>query len=125
MIHGMTDGVPIGVRIARRRQALGMRQEDLARKVGVSRAAVSNWEAGKHFPLRKLGAVEEVLGISLAGDDAPPSVIPGDVEAWIRYRYRHDPEYIQRALAALEDALTPRPPPSSPGEAEPRRHRAG
>jgi len=67
----MADGIPIGTRIARRRQALGMRQEDLAARVGVSRAAVANWESGKHFPLRKLGAVEQALGISL--DDEPES----------------------------------------------------
>ena len=79
----MTDGVPIGVRIARRRQVLGMRQEDLARKLGVSRITVSNWESGKHPPKRKLGAIEAVLGISL-GDEPEPDILPDGVRDDIR-----------------------------------------
>lgn len=71
MILVMADGLPIGIRIARRRQALGMRQEDLARKLGVSKSSVANWESGKHFPKRKLGLVEQVLGISLDGQPEP------------------------------------------------------
>ena len=60
-------GMPLGMRIKRRRQALGMDQKDLAERIGVSRATVANWESGKHFPLRHLGAVEQVLGIDLTG----------------------------------------------------------
>lgn len=85
MIHVMADGAPIGVRIARRRQALGMRQEDLARKLGVSKSSVANWESGKHFPKRKLGAVEAVLGISLDGEPEPePDILPEGLRDEIR-----------------------------------------
>ena len=59
----------LGQRIMRRRQALDMSQEKLARLIDVSRDTVSNWETGKHFPKRKLGRLEEVLGISLDGRD--------------------------------------------------------
>lgn len=72
----MNDGMPIGTRIARRRQALRMTQEDLARELGVSRAAVANWESGKHFPSRKLGAVEAALGITLDGPEPEADVMP-------------------------------------------------
>ena len=121
----MAHGAPIGVRIARRRQALGMRQEDLARKLGVSKSSVANWETGKHFPQRKLGAVEEVLGISL--DDAglepdPYPNVPPDVAKYIRGRWRRDPAEAAAILADLEAVLSPRPRPEQPpGEDAPRR----
>lgn len=55
----------IGTRIAKRRQQLGMRQEDLADALSVSKSTVANWESGKHFPQRNLGAIEAVLGVNL------------------------------------------------------------
>lgn len=67
----------IGRLIRKRRQALGMRQHELAAKVGVDRSAVSNWERGQHFPLRYQGALEEILGIDLDDDGTqglPPIV---------------------------------------------------
>lgn len=54
-----------------------MRQEDLARKLGVARVTVSNWESGKHPPKRKLGAIEAVLGISLSDEPEPDLLPPG------------------------------------------------
>jgi transcriptional regulator with XRE-family HTH domain len=98
----MADGLPIGVRIARRRQALGMRQEDLARKLGVSKSSVANWESGKHFPQRKLGAVEAVLGISL--DTAPEALplIPPEVEEAVRL-HAESPEEAEALLAAMRE----------------------
>jgi transcriptional regulator with XRE-family HTH domain len=74
----MADGTPIGTRIQRRRQALGMKQEDLARRVGVSKSSVANWEVGRHFPQRYQGALEAVLGISLDDKDADPLLVPQD-----------------------------------------------
>ncbi len=63
-----------GKLIRKRRQALGMTQSKLAAEVGVDRSAVSNWERGRHFPLRFQGKVEEVLGISLDGEGLPEIV---------------------------------------------------
>lgn len=60
-----------------------MRQEDLAAAVGVSKSSVANWESGKHFPKRKLGAVEAALGVRL--DDEPePDVLPEGLRDAIR-----------------------------------------
>ena len=81
----MTSGAPIGIRIAKRRQVLGITQGDLARELSrltgrpVSKSSVANWERGKHYPQRYLGALEEVLGVSLDGNDldAPDA---GEVE---------------------------------------------
>ena len=47
------------------REGLGMTQEDLAEKLGVSRQAVSKWELGASVPSpENLGILEEVLGVS-------------------------------------------------------------
>ncbi len=60
------EEIPIGRAIARARHIKGLTQAELALRLGVNRSAVANWERGVHFPQRHLGAVEEVLGISLA-----------------------------------------------------------
>lgn len=61
------EEIPIGNAIRRARQRKRLTQEALAVRVGVSKASVTSWESGKHFPQRHLGAIEEVLDISLAG----------------------------------------------------------
>lgn len=97
----MADG--IGTRIARRRQQLRMTQEELAARLGVAKSTVANWETGKHFPLRHLGAVEQVLGIRL--DEEPePDVIPPDIMDWIRREVPPETraEFIAAARAALK-----------------------
>jgi len=110
----MADAGSIGVRIARRRQVLGMRQEDLAARLGVAKSTVAKWETGVHFPKRKLGAVEAVLGISLSGEpDAPVSPVPAEILALIRRRFPEDRQ--QEAIEALEDILAP---PTEPGEGD-------
>jgi transcriptional regulator with XRE-family HTH domain len=64
----------IGPVIAKRRHVLGLSQEELAVRVGVSRDSVSSWERGKHFPHRHLGKLEQVLGVDLTGEAAPDPV---------------------------------------------------
>lgn len=59
--------MPIGSVIARARQRKRWTQAELARQLGVNRMTVVSWEAGKNFPLRNLGAIEEALDISLDG----------------------------------------------------------
>ncbi len=59
------EEVPIGRTIQRARHRKRLTQAALARQLGVSKASVTNWERGVHFPQRHLGAIEEALGISL------------------------------------------------------------
>jgi transcriptional regulator with XRE-family HTH domain len=59
--------IPIGRAIKTARHRKRMTQMALAAKLGVTRGTVALWESGTHFPLRHLGAIEEVLEISLAG----------------------------------------------------------
>lgn len=76
-----TDG--IGTQIRKRRQVLGMTQDELAAELHVSRSTVTSWESGKHFPLRYLGAIEHVLGVSLTGvPDAGQLADPKERELW-------------------------------------------
>ena len=48
------------------RKLLGLTQEDLAEKVGVTRQAVAKWESGESLPdLEKSKLLADVLGVSL------------------------------------------------------------
>lgn len=80
------DPVATGLRIAKRRQMLNranvlrlpsepmMRQEDLAARLGVAPSTVANWERGKSYPVRYLGALEAVLGVSLTDEEPQPEL---------------------------------------------------
>lgn len=118
----MADGMPIGMRIKRRRQALGMKQEDLAAAVGVSRAAVSNWESGRHFPERHQGAVEHVLGIRL--DEPENDPVPPRLRVMVPLiRQTLSPARAAHLEAAIEAAY--RAELASPGESSRREEKAG
>lgn len=81
------DPVATGLRIAKRRQVLNrtgglrlpsepmMRQEDLAAFLGVAASTVANWERGKSYPVRYLGALEAVLGVSLTDEEPQPEPV--------------------------------------------------
>ncbi len=59
-----TEGVAARIREARR--ALGLTQDELARRVGVSRSAVAQWETDRTGQVRaNLARVAAVLGVSI------------------------------------------------------------
>ncbi len=59
-----TDGVALRIREARR--ALGFTQDELARRVGVSRSAIAQWETDRTGQVRaNLARVAAVLGVSV------------------------------------------------------------
>lgn len=70
--------------LTRRRKALGLSQEELAAKIGVSRQAVSKWETGDVVPdLNRLLALADALDTSLdalCGREAaePPAAAPAE-----------------------------------------------
>lgn len=68
MLSVATDSNEIGRRIAARRQELRLSQDELAARLGVSPTTVGNWETGKHYPKRHLGALEAQLRVNLRDD---------------------------------------------------------
>lgn len=69
----------VASRIRQSRQALGLTQEELARRIGVSRSAVAQWETDRTGQVRaNLTRVAAVLGVSagylLAGDQSQASL---------------------------------------------------
>jgi transcriptional regulator with XRE-family HTH domain len=57
----------LGSRIVALREARGMSQARLAKRLGIDRSRLSKWERGQHQPLLKhLHALAEILGVSLA-----------------------------------------------------------
>jgi transcriptional regulator with XRE-family HTH domain len=94
------DPVATGLKIAKRRQALGLRQEDLAAKLGVSPSTVANWERGKSFPARKLGAVEQVLGVDLTSNGQHVVYLDPD-EAFLWSLTRYSPAERHAMITAL------------------------
>ena len=79
----MAADTSLGTRIRKRRQVLRMTQERLAAMLGVSKSTVANWERGKHFPLRYMGALEDVLGTSLEDDNPPEPRISAELRRMI------------------------------------------
>jgi transcriptional regulator with XRE-family HTH domain len=77
----------IGARIRRRRQELRMSQRQLAEQIGAHPSAVLSWEAGRHFPARKLGALEAALGIDLSGQPDRPPLTPDEASLWALDRF--------------------------------------
>jgi transcriptional regulator with XRE-family HTH domain len=71
----------IGDRIRVAREAAGISQEDIGSRLGVSRAAVSQWETKEAKPgIARLQQIGAILGATLewlvAGDGTGPSSIP-------------------------------------------------
>lgn len=56
----------LGMQIKQRRKELHMTQEDLAKRINVSRSAVSNWEIGRNYPdIEIIVRLSDELDISL------------------------------------------------------------
>lgn len=111
----------IGTRIAKRRHQLGWSQVELARRLGVSPSSVANWERGASYPKKKLGKVEQVLGILLLDEAGPaPPAVPRELEAYpdlvedVRRRYPHPDDHMPM-LEAIAATLRGESPPTEPG----------
>lgn len=68
---------PVGMKIKRARERLRMTQAQLGAALGVSQKTVDNWEHDKTYPKSAIGALEEVLGISL-GETPSAGITPED-----------------------------------------------
>ena len=90
----------IGTRIRKRRQELGLTLQQLADRLQVAESTVVHWETGKHYPKRKLGAIEAVLGMDLAdGRDPSPFATPDEAAIWSMDRFsEHERRVLIKAL---------------------------
>lgn len=116
IISLMTASPPsLGARIRRARERAKLSQEELANAVGASVRAVGDWENDRRKPRNRLGAIEEVLGISLDGE--PDDIMPPGLRD--RIRETLPPDEARRVEQVVEATLRGEPLPDF------RRPRAG
>jgi transcriptional regulator with XRE-family HTH domain len=91
----------IGMRIKKKREAMGMDQFELARKAGVSRALVARLETGRyrHLTGKKVVAVKRVLKVRFRGLAKKPQA-----KRVVRARMT-DTDRILRALTDMSTRL--------------------
>lgn len=65
-----------GLAIAKRREELGLTQDELAKKVGVSKSAISRWESGDISNMRR----DRIQAIAVALDVSPLSLLQEEVD---------------------------------------------
>lgn len=82
LIGGMA-AIRIGTAIRRARERKRWSQKDMADRLGVSRSAVNAWENGRAYPQNSIGALEELLGISLTEDTIDDPALAAEDE-WER-----------------------------------------
>lgn len=104
----MTNPTDIGTRMRDVRRERGWTQDEFARRVGVSRSAVAQWETGRAGQVTgNLTRIADVLGIGVEyltfGNDkrAPGLVGQGDELALLRLYRECSPEDRQLALRML------------------------
>jgi predicted ATPase/DNA-binding CsgD family transcriptional regulator/DNA-binding XRE family transcriptional regulator len=70
-VSGPSDTDPVGERLKDLRRRLGLSQEQLARRLGVSFATVNRWESGRtQISARSLAALAELEAAAADNDDA-------------------------------------------------------
>lgn len=119
----MGDESP-GAMIRRARQEAGMKQRDLADRMGVHVTTVGYWERGKFFPEQHWAALNKLLHISLrppesgnAAEPEPKPELDDDQELLetLRRVYRDDPDgpekirTVMRAVLEHEAQVSGRP----------------
>lgn len=104
----------LGARIRRARERKQLSQPDLAAMVGASVRAIGDWENDRTRPKNRLGALEEVLGVSLTDEPKPfAPATPDEAAIWAMDRFSEDER--RTLIEALREkrALT-RSVPSTP-----------
>lgn len=91
----------VGNNIRDQRESAGISQEELARRIFVSRQTVSNWETGKTYPdVQSLLLLSNLFGVSV------DSLVKGDVEAMEKEIENYELERFKvKAGVALSFAL--------------------
>ena len=113
----MSDESP-GAIIRRARQESGMKQRDLAERLGVHHTTVGYWERNKFFPEQHWARLNKLLGIDLRPPGGPASGPPEQptISAKLLAEIRKelpDPEDQKRVIELIERRLRGEPPPSA------------
>lgn len=100
-----SDPPTLGTRIRRARERARLSQEELATAVSASVRAVGDWENDRRKPRNRLGALEEVLGVSLEGEPEPEPAIPKSLLREIMNTDGLTPQQRQAVIGAVEETL--------------------
>ena len=97
----MRERVSLGVFIARRRKYMGLTQEELAKRIGVSKSAIAKWETYGGIPDKdNLKKIAEVMKVSVddlhriinlentKDDDLKVNITPDVIKVLESYGYR-------------------------------------
>lgn len=107
----------LGRRIGDARRGLGLRQEDLARRLGVSRSSVANIEAGRQVvSSHMLFEMDQLLALDFEG--LKTDTVPWDVAE--RQRLVEENKWLHHKLGRLRVIMNEKAPDFSeggPGEA--------
>lgn len=127
-MEAMATEPAIGTRIKRARERKRWTQKQLAGKIGVSQKTVDNWENGRTSPKNSIGALEDVLGVSLSGAPPPRPEIPDRLRREIEQTEGLTDEERRAVIAAVKETLlreraswdeSAPPPAAPPGQRRP------
>lgn len=104
-MEAMATEPAIGTRIKRARERKRWTQKQLAGKIGVSQKTVDNWENGRTSPKSSIGALEDVLGVSLDSEPEPQPEIPQSLLREIMNTDGLTPDERQAVIRAVEETL--------------------
>ncbi len=103
------DLTAIGERIRVARKNIGLKQADLAERLGVTQPTVANWESGVHDPRQlMLAKIAETVGASLgwlaSGERSQQEKDKQPAAAYLRRGLFHVPIVLMRDIARLSEA---------------------
>lgn len=90
-------------KLVSRREALGLSQSELARRVGINRSSISNWEKGKSQPNQKhLYLIAEILDVSVEYFESEHEI----VEVFLQLDEQSQQKVLEFSKAQLSDQQT-------------------
>lgn len=113
----------IGTRIKRARERKRWTQQQLAGALNVNVKTVDNWENGRTSPRSSVGALEDILGVSLDVEPEGPLISP-ELRAMVEALDPDQREWVMGELEKADRKLRQRGEDSHPGTAGRHRHEA-